>query len=321
MERDRLDGFDVRIIQELTQAQTLLAGHPGLAESYREVARKVALPPSTVRSRIQRMYRTGVLRGSSLYPNPTLLGLRVGAYTFDVAPTLRKREVVERLKLLDGVWFLQNFSSALVGLVFVYRAGDTAEQKLAEIDRIAGAIPWRFADLPFPFSPIVFSPSDRVLVGRLVRGSFSSYDGLARDTGLSVRTIKRKLGRLTRGMALFSLPTIDYRAVRGAVPADVVVAYSGPTQRSESEPEILRTLREYVVFAGIWSSYSLYSMMLPSVSLLAEIVDRLGRVPGVESLQSGFVDEHIDQSSIFGRFLERSPEVSRTGPIETGAVA
>ena len=321
MERDRLDGFDVRIIQELTQAQTLLAGHPGLAGSYREIARKVDLPPSTVRGRIQRMYRAGVLRGSSLYPNPTLLGLRVGAYTFEVAPTLRKREVVERLKLLDGVWFLQNFTGPLVGLVFVYGEDETAEQKLSEIDRVAGAIPWRFADLPFPSSSIVLSPSDRVLIARLVRGSFPSYDGLARDTGLSARTIKRKLSRLTRGLALFSLPTLDYRSVRGAVPADIVVAYSTPAKRPESDARILRMLREHVVFVGLWSSYSLYSMMLPSVSTLAEIVERVGRVPGVESLRSGFVDEHIDQSSLFGRYLDRSAESSRSSSIETGAIA
>lgn len=321
MEQDRLDGLDVRIIRELTQAQTLLAGRPGLAGSYREVARKVGLPPSTVRSRIQRMYRTGVLRGSSHYPNPTLLGLRVGAYTFEVAPTLRKRDVVERLKLLEGTWFLQNFSSGLVGLVFVYNEDETADRKLADIDRIAGAIPWRFADLPFPPSALVLSPTDRALIARLVRGNVATYDGLARDTGLSVRTIKRKLGRLTREMALFSLPTMDYRAVRGAVPADIVVAYSSPIKRAESEARILRLLREYVVYAGIWSSYSLYSMILPRVSMLTEVVEQVGRVSGVESLRSGFVDEHIDQSSIFGRYLERPAEAARPGAIETGAVA
>jgi hypothetical protein len=66
------------------------------------------------------MYSTGVLSGSSVYLNPSLLGLKGGAYAMDVSPNLSKNKAVDRLKSLDGILFIHNFRGSLVGIQFVY---------------------------------------------------------------------------------------------------------------------------------------------------------------------------------------------------------
>ncbi len=117
---DHLDTLDVAILREMTQAQMILPGRPGVTPSMREVARKVDLPAATVRYRIQRMYASGVIRGSSVFPNFNLLGLKGGAYTVDVSPLQDKSDVVRRLREIQGVISIHDFVGSLVWSVFAY---------------------------------------------------------------------------------------------------------------------------------------------------------------------------------------------------------
>jgi DNA-binding Lrp family transcriptional regulator len=302
MERPSFDRLDVRIIRELTQAQELLAGRPGLPGSYRQIARKVGAHSGTVRNRLLRMYRAGVLTGFSTYPNPNLLGIQVFAYAFDVGVDVPKPEVVGQLRRLDGVAFLHDFHGPAVGMVFACAPGEPAEARMAEINRIADAVPWRVTPVDFPPGPEGLTDSDRVFVRRLLRGGFRTYADLAAELGLSLRTVKRRFARLTDCWAVFSLPTIDYRAISGSVPADLQVAYRTPSAQREAEPAVLRMVGDHLIFAGPWTGFSLYSMILPKVGMLTDLAERLRQIPGVEAVRAGFVDERIDQAWVFGRY-------------------
>jgi DNA-binding Lrp family transcriptional regulator len=302
MARPAFDSLDVRILRELTQAQELLAGRPGLPGSYREIARRVGAHRGTVRNRLRRMYQAGVLTGSSTYPNPNLLGIPVFAYAFDVGTDVPKPEAIRQLRRLHGVAFLHDFHGPAVGLVFACPPGETAKGKLAEIDRIAGAIPWRFTQIDFPPGPETLTDSDRAFVRRLVRGGFRTYADLTADLGLSLRTVKRRFARLTDCMAIFSIPTIDYRAISGSVPADLEVIYRSPSARPGAEPTVRRLVGDYLVFEGPWTGFSLYSTILPKVGMLTDLAERLRQIPGVEAVRAGFVNERIDRAWTFGRY-------------------
>jgi DNA-binding Lrp family transcriptional regulator len=84
------------------------------------MARKLHVSSGTIWNRIRSMYASGFLLGSSVYFNPSLLGLKGGAYAFDVPSLASKIQIIERLKLLDYVLFIHNFSGTLVGIFFVY---------------------------------------------------------------------------------------------------------------------------------------------------------------------------------------------------------
>jgi DNA-binding Lrp family transcriptional regulator len=297
------DLVDVRILRQLVQGSTLLAGRPGLPASYRELSRRVGTNRGTVRNRLARMYRSNVLSGSTNFPNPRLVGLRVAAYAFDVGSRRPKEETVRRLLQLDGVLFLHNHHGPGIGIVVVYEAGTDPAEPIARVDRVAEAVLWRVAEIDYPIPPEALSASDRAFVGRLTRGGFRSYRELADDTGLSVRTVKRKFARLVAGHAVFSIPTLNYPAIRGAVPADIQVAYTSPAARAQFEPEVVRLLEDRCVFIGQWTTFSLYSMVLPNVGRLTDLTDRLRALSGVDSVRSLFVEEHFDQSWVLGRYL------------------
>ena len=306
----RLDSLDIRILRELTQAQTVFPARVGMQASYRTIARAVGASFGTVRNRIRTMSEEGVLRGSSTYPSPRLLGLRAASYAVEVGPPRTKAEVVEQLRGVDGMLFIQNFRGALLGLAFVAPEGAPPDRKLDEIDRIVGGPRGVLGTVAYPPCSVALTETDRALVRRLVTGSFESYRQLSAELRISVRTIKRRLSRLIDSNAILSVPTMDYRAISGNVPADLLVAYSGPVPRSAAARRILERVGEYLIYMGMWSDLELYSLILPRFSLANELADEIARVPGVVHARVELVDEHIDLTRNLRRFLEAPLPVS-----------
>jgi DNA-binding Lrp family transcriptional regulator len=300
-----MDDLDVHILRELTQANSVLPARPGLRASYRNIARALAVSPGTVRNRIGRMYTSGVLTGSSVYVNPNLLGLEAGAYAVEVSPRHRKREVIGHLRELEGVYFLQNFRGSLLGVTFVYPDAESRERTLEEILRITGAEGGAFSHVPYPPCHVTLSRSEWKMVSRLVRGSFSTYSTLAQELKVSVRTIKRRVTKLVRSHAILSVPTMDYRALSGCVPVDLVVAFSSPAARHEAERRILALVGDRMIFAGVWTDFGLYSLILPKVSTATQIAEEVPRIPGVGMSRVEIVEEHIDQVRALHPYVDR----------------
>ena len=314
-----MDDLDARILRELNQEHSVLPARPGFRASYRKLARALEVSPGTIRNRVNRMFAAGVLTGSSVYANPNLLGLEAGAYAVEVAPGHRKREVVDRLRALEGVYFLQNFRGNLLGLTFVYPDEASRERTIEEVHRITGAVGGMFSRVPYPPCSVPLSPAEWKLVARLVRGSFATYATLARELGISVRTVKRRVSKLVRSNAVLSVATIDYRALSGCVPADLIVAYSSPAARHEAERRILSLIEDRLIFAGAWSDIGLYSLLLPRVSRATEIAEEVPRIPGVGMSRVEIVEEHIDQVRALHSYVDRRtagppPTAPRTTP-------
>lgn len=288
-----MDKIDVAIVRELAQAGTLLPARLGKAPSFRAVARNLRLPPGTVRNRIKAMYDNGVLFGSSVYPNPNLLGVIVNVYAVDVSPNLPKRTVVESLKSVDGMLFIQNFHGSLLGLVFVSKDERKASECISKINSITGAKDGMKSRAFYPQCASNLNKEELRLVKRLSLG-FKSYAELARELRTSIRTVKRRVSRIAMGRTILSVPTMDYRQISGVVPADLMVSYTSLEVKARNDMEILDLVRDYAIYAGLWHGLSLFSMMIPKVTKATEILDSVKRLEGVKTARLEFVDEHID---------------------------
>jgi DNA-binding Lrp family transcriptional regulator len=316
------DELDVRILRELTQAGTVVPARPGFRASYRHVARTLGVSPGTVRNRIGRMYASGVITGVSVYANPNLLGLEAGAYAVEVPPGRRKQEVVQRLRKLEGMYFVQNFRGSLLGLAFVVPDEVGRRRLVDEVHRITGAKGGAFTRVIYPPCDLALSASEWRLVSRLMRGSFSTYSALGRELGISVRTVKRRTAKLVRHHAILSVPTLDYRAFSGCVPADLLVVFSSPAARSDAERKVLALVGDRMIFAGVWADFGLYSLILPKVSEATQLEEAASRIPGVGTARVEIVEEHIDQVEVLRPFVDRqwgSPPTTRARSSKTAA--
>jgi DNA-binding Lrp family transcriptional regulator len=299
-----LDGLDVAILRELTQAQMVLPARPGIGPTNREISRKLKLPPATTRYRIRKMYASGVIRGSSILMNPGLLGLKYGAYVVDVSALLHKPAVVERLKRVEGTLFLHDFIDSLIWVGFLYENDQALSSKLEEIKEIAGA-EGLFSRIPYPRCKASMNHSEAKLILHLLRGRFESYAGLASELGISIRTLQRTLSKLIEEGAVYSLPTVEYQKMSNCVPADLHVLFRDVETARASERTILPLVAEYLVFAALWDTLGMCSLILPDVVTMSRIVEKIRGVDGVAMARVDIVREHIDQASTLARYVER----------------
>lgn len=299
-----MDKLDVAILRELTQAQKILPARPGLRPSYRKIAAKLNMSPGTVRNRVNRMYASGVIMGSSLHPNPNLLRLKAGACTVNASPLFRKDDVIRKLRLVEGVVFIHDLVGRLAWISFVYQSEQVLQRKLDLFKEISGA-EGIFFKIPFPPCPESLTLFDARLVLHLTRHGFESYDELAKEMRVSGRTLQRRLKRLSEEGMLFSIPKVNYRAMTLCVPADLVVMFDDAETRAAADREIIQAVGEFTIFAAFWGVAAFCSMIVPSVSMVATLKEKVNLFANTRIASVEIVAEHIDQVSVMGEFLER----------------
>jgi hypothetical protein len=282
----------------------MLPARVGLAPSYRSMARKMRISPGTIRNRLKALSSSGVLLGSSVYLNPNLLGLEGGAFAIEVSPNLSKEKVVEEMKRTEGMLFIHNFYSALVGIAFVYPKG-SLEGKLDCFRATAGAGDGSGIFTRVVYPPCSTSPTEQEwkLIARLSTGKYKTYAELAGDLDVSIRTLKYRMSKILRARAVLSLPTMNYRAIAEGVPADVVVVFNGRADRQLAEEKILALLGDYLVFAGVGSDYMVYNLVLPGLSMAADLEESIGKIGGVSNARAELVREHIDMSRNIAKLI------------------
>lgn len=301
-----MDRTDIRILRELMQAHTVWPARPGPIASYREVARRLHSNPGTIRNRIARMIRTGFLRGVAFYVNPSLLGFRTCSYAVEIAPGRSKPEVMKRVVNLEGVVFLEVYRGPLLGLGIAYDSERSLRSTLSRIDKLAGCAQGMWTAVVHPPAPTSLSRAEWVLALRLMSGGFQSYGQLAHEMGVPVRTLHRRLAKLGNSGALLSFPRLDFSAVSGTIAAELLVRFGANAQRGEIESRISALVQDWTVFVGSWESFNIYRLFLPRVSLLTELAQEIGRIPGVDASRGEFVDGLEEHLGKFKGYAERA---------------
>lgn len=250
------------------------------------------------------MYASGVIKGSSLHPNPNLLGLKAGAYTANISPAIMKDDVIRKLRLVEGVLFIHNFMGRLVWTSFVYESEQALQRKLDLFNEITGAEGY-FSRIPFPPCHESITPFDAKLILHLTRNGFESYGKLSKEMRASVRTLQRRLQRLCMEVSILSLPKLDYSALTECIPADLVVEFDDAEARAAADGKILQAVGEFLIFAALWDVASACLLIVPDVSTVTALDREVGRLEKVRLARVEIVAEHIDQVGVMGEFLER----------------
>jgi DNA-binding Lrp family transcriptional regulator len=171
----KLDKLDITILRELSQAQAMLPARIGLKSSYREMAKKTGASAGTIRNRVEKMYSAGILSGSSVFVNPTIAGMKGGAYALDGSPTIPKTEALARLKTLQKILFIHNFRGGLVGISFVFEDNHALKELVDQFHAMCVADGGMFSSIEYPPCSLSFTERDWKLVFLLSEEGFRSY--------------------------------------------------------------------------------------------------------------------------------------------------
>lgn len=248
-----MDTLDVQLL-------AALARDPRAA--YADLGARVGLSANAVKARVRRMRDEGVLQGFAASPAPEVLGMGEGLLVFTEVADLADREedILRTLPDAPGVRFVDVSVDGTV-LVWAY-ARDAADWERVERAAVSvlGKPPAHAAFRPCA-APVEAAPADWRLLRALLPDARASLGDLARRSGLSVRTVQRRLAALlgsgrvrmepivspseASGLVLF---TLHAQLRPGATAADVLRVLPGaiaqPTASGVTFHAARPTLRE-----------------------------------------------------------------------------
>jgi DNA-binding Lrp family transcriptional regulator len=239
-----------------------------------------------------------------LQVNGDLLDRNMGVLSIDVDSSTPRKELVEKLSLIEGVFLVQTHVGSLVGIMFFYEDDKSLERRVGLISKVADARGAKFTRIPFPKSSVSLSKTDWRIVSTQKR-NLKSYGEISKELRLSTRTVRRRMVRMVAGGAVFTFPSANAEVIREAIMVDLVVEYESPKTRHQVDKKLLELLDPYYIFAGIWESHSLYSMIIPSFPTSREILDAVRRVSGTKSARIELVEDRYEFYDRLNEVLER----------------
>jgi len=266
-------------------------------KSFGYIAKKVGADEETVRHRIRRFHQDGLITSWRTMLNPAILGGGLYGIIFDVNPAIRKDEVIEATRLIPGMFIIVSFHGSLITAV-LRSYNDAALRKHIEIlRRLAKADRIYVARVPFPPCRIDLSKSDWDVL-RVLRGDpRKPYSTVAREVGLSSRTVKRRLERMILERAVFAFPAVNPNAARGMVMAALIVTCN-PERKASLDPQISAKLEPHIwhIFHMLPSEVdglqsTTFNLALPTVGRSREILRWVQSLPGLLDVRIGLYEE------------------------------
>lgn len=272
--------LDIRIVKELTSPSSF---RWNVRESYSSIAAKIGVDEETVRRRISRARESGFLKGWQVVLNPHVVGLESAGAQLTVDKEDRKSSVISQIEQLDGVVIMINFHGKGLRVIFYHKdKRDLAEkiQTFKSVCQSKQAIVWKGGFPPFSRA---LKGTDWQIVRALRKDPRRSPSEIAREVGVSTRTVKRRLTPLTKGMAFYLLPMLDYDKYPG-VACDFLIFCPDPAKKAEVD-KLMRVKTDRLVFSFVDAEgFSIYAMLCLNISEAEEIHNWLKGLDGVEKV-------------------------------------
>ncbi len=290
-----MDKLDVRIIREFLQggpSSSIWPARATIKPALRLLSRKFGVAESTVRERYKAL--SSFLSSWTLMVNPNLTHTGISVLEFDVPVDLSKKEILDRLVLLDGMFIVLNYTGRLVACAFVRQEERDVEKRIELIKRISGCRESLYTDVPYPKCEIELNETDLQIIANRQADMQMSNLQVGRRIGVSGRTVKRRLTRLVDAGAVFPLASLNLGALSDVAYADLVVVYRDEDSRAKAEADIVSMVDDYLIFNGHFTSLTEFNLMLPSVPMGKTILDRVNRVVGIKTARIDFVEERLE---------------------------
>jgi DNA-binding Lrp family transcriptional regulator len=301
-----LDILDVRIVREFVQDRGMYPLQSDIRQSSKKVAGKLKIDEATVRYRIKNLRGSGFLKNWYVLPNPGLSFLRVAHMRLDI-PQVRsttKHDVIKKIRLIQGVWMIINHFGSSMRVVLYFGHEASLKKQIELIAEISNCDDLLYREIHFPRCTIGLTEHDLTLVTSIQTDPTKSYDGIAKETGMSNKTVKRRLERMIRGRALFVIPSFVPRALHGAILAELFVVYDSPENTARTNDGIASHLDQNLMSAQLGDpEHTFFLLVITNISQANEILDWVRQQPGVKSAFMDLVEERIEQYEVFGQQL------------------
>jgi hypothetical protein len=157
--------------------------------------------------------------------NPNLLSMKAHRVWLDSPTEGLKEETISKLEVLSNVRVVYDYAGLSTSFVIVCANRDEPSAQVAS-GGISLAQEAFFATMKFPNSDAVLSENDWGIYKSIRDDPRKPRSAISRETGLSDRTIKRRVEALVTRNAILMAPNLDMAGIDG-VAAEILVKCSG----------------------------------------------------------------------------------------------
>jgi DNA-binding Lrp family transcriptional regulator len=286
-----LDRLDLEILKGLLLNNGVPPGNPILRKSFRSIAKELGVDQGTIRRRMKAFQERRVLRGWYLGTSPGLTGHDVIHAWFEVEDNSAKTHLTEKILNVKGVERACSYLGPKVSLVLLSKKGTDSDMVLNHLKTAAGPGMRLHKQGFIPVPAYRPKASDWAIIASLQRDPWKPYSVVAKEAGVSSRTVKRRVSRLSEDGVIYMLPIIDLKALQGAIPVELVVDYTSPESKAAANERIMPHLREGLVFSDAHGPYGYFALLVTNVSHLEQISKWVRQQEGVRDVSADVLQD------------------------------
>ncbi|MDG6907739.1 MAG: AsnC family transcriptional regulator [Nitrososphaerota archaeon] len=235
-----MDELDVKILRSLISERAVSPSLPSVKLSLRAIAARLGADDMTVRYRFKKMQESGVMSIWSLLVNPTFLGYKVAEVMVDVQPESAKPDMIRKLKLVHEITGLVNFYGKAIDIYAIYNGDESRSRTIELISRITNAERVTQSRMPMPQSLTKnLNSTDVAIVRALSKDARKSTLLVAKELGLSSKTVRKRVDKLRKENTVLPLPILNIASIPGLIPIYLSYTYSNREVKTSVDREIV----------------------------------------------------------------------------------
>jgi DNA-binding Lrp family transcriptional regulator len=306
-----MDELDVKLFRALVSESAVAPSRYQVSSSLRSIARRLGADDGTVNYRYKRFQESGSMSAWSLIVNPALFGRVMLDVVVDVQPESAKPDMIRKLKLIGEVSGIVDFYGRALRLLVMHNGEESRSRTIELISRITNTetlTQVRWAIPPSRTSRI--TETDVAIIRSLSNDARKSFVQVARELGLSVRTVRNRVGRLRSENTIFSVPTLNIGGIPGLIPAHLSYTYAKHDAKGTADRAMLSHFEASYLWGGFADPSS--GWILLGLSTMLEVQECLEWARS----QSGIANARIDILTKILMFPEKQAELlaSRSEP-------
>jgi DNA-binding Lrp family transcriptional regulator len=278
-----LDKLDLGILKALLVNNGIPPGTPVLRRSFRSMAKDLGVDQGTIRNRIKGFYEQHVLKGWYLGVSPGLTGQGVIYAWLNVEPESSK----------DDVKRICNYFGPRLGLVLFYRSETNPDVALRRLAPLIGLDKPLHRQAAIRVPAYELKETDTAIIEVLRKDPWRPYPAVAKEIGVSAKTVKRRATRLAEDGAIHMLPIMDLKALQGIIPMELVVDYSSRESSATVNNLIVSRLKDNLVFSDNSGPFGYFALVVPNISQVEQITRWVKQQKSVREVHSDALQDVV----------------------------
>ncbi|HKW05863.1 MAG TPA: AsnC family transcriptional regulator, partial [Nitrososphaerales archaeon] len=282
-----MDELDVKILRALISESAIAPSNIQINTSIRKIAKRLGADDMTVSIRFRKLQDSGCMSVWKLAVNPTFFGYNMLDVMVDVEPESGKADMIRKLKLVHEIIVIVNFYGKGLKIIMLYNGEKSRSRTVELISRITNAEKVTLYRIALPRSETAhLTETDLAIVLALADDARKSPVLVAKQLGLSTRTVSNRIEKLRKEKTLFTLPNLSLDNLPGVITVYLSYSYTNKEMKGSVDRVLLSHFDPNYLWGGFSDTEQGYLVL--NAATMADVerfLEWTREQPGIVSVQ------------------------------------